>query len=354
MTVAVVALVVAVAGCASGDDATGTTGTSVVPRTVTTVDATSTTTSTTQPTTSTTATTLPEPPHLEILDPVHGATVTSRRYTFTGVTDPGCSVTVGGKYEATVAKDGSWVLDLMLKPGRNSTTFTATDPETGLATSEAIRVYYTGTLELRSDGLGVVAFGDPVENVMTILTDLFGPPSYDQLLESPFDTFEGSTGPDRGVAACHFATVPIFGGHICFDYIRVTSWSDVGLSVVFSDLMVTPRGSNADDADYVEVPPSLRGYTYSAGDTGRFARTVQGIGVGSTVRELMALGDQVTFSGPGCGDNVGFTIHDPDLGDGSWISGILVGTDGYAFLDTGYLNPDATVWWLNAGAQRSC
>jgi hypothetical protein len=353
MTVAMVALVVAVTGCVSGDDATGTTSTSAVPHTATTVDATSTTTSTTQPTTTSTSTstTLPESLHLEILDPLHGATVTSARYTFTGMTDPGCLVTVGGKYEATVAEDGSWALDLMLKPGRNSTTFVATDPDTELETSEAIRVYYTGTLELRSDGLGVVSFGDPVEDVMSILTELFGPPSYDQLVESPFELLDGWTGPDRGVAACHMATVPIFGGYGCFDYIRVTSWSDVGLRVVFSDLMVTPSG---DDAAYVEVPPSLRGYVYWAGDTGPSARTVQGIGVGSTVSEFMALGDQVTFSGPGCGDNVEFSIDDPDSGDGGWISGILVGTDGEAFFESGYLNPDATIWWLNAGAQRSC
>jgi hypothetical protein len=250
-----------------------------------------------------------------------------------------------------------------------ATTTTVTEPTTTTTSTSTTRVPSTTTtteptttstspppaLVLRGDGLGIVAFGDPVEDVMAILIDLFGPPSYDQLLESPFELPDGSTGPDRGVSACHFATVPIFGGHICFDYIRATSWSDVGLSVVFSDLMVTPGGSYFGDADfYVEVPPSLRGYVYRAGDMGPSARTVEGISVGSTVEDLMALGDQVTFSGPGCGDNVGFTIHDPDSADGRWISGILVGTDGYAFLDTGYLNPDATVWWLSAGAQRSC
>jgi ABC-type Fe3+-hydroxamate transport system substrate-binding protein len=116
MTVTVVALMIVVIGCTSSDEATDT--------------STSTTPSTTQPTTTstTTTTTLPEPPHLEVLDPANGATVTSARYTFNGVTDPGCTVTVGGKYEATVAEDGTWALDLMLEPGRNSTTFTATHP----------------------------------------------------------------------------------------------------------------------------------------------------------------------------------------------------------------------------------
>ena len=136
-----VALLIAATGCTSGD-ATDTTTTSTSSATTTTAGTAPTTTSTTQPaTTSTTTTTLPEPPHLEVLDPAHGATVTSANYTFTGVTDPGCTVTVGGRYEATVDEDGTWSLDLMLEPGRNSTTFTATHPGNGLETSEAIRVY---------------------------------------------------------------------------------------------------------------------------------------------------------------------------------------------------------------------
>ena len=189
---------------------------------------------------------------------------------------------------------------------------------------------------------------------MATLADLCGRPSYDMLVESPFPLPDDWTGPDSGVNACHVATVPIFGGHICFDYIRVVSWDDIGLGVVFSDLMVTAGGNNADYSAYVKVPPGLRGYTYRAGDEGPSARTVQGIAVGSTARELMALGDQVTFSGPGCGDNVEFTIHDPGSVNGGQIHGILIGTDGYAFAESGYLNPDATIWWLDAGAQRSC
>jgi hypothetical protein len=186
---------------------------------------------------------------------------------------------------------------------------------------------------------------------MAILIDMFGPPSYDRFEESPFES-EGWTGPDRGPVACHIATVPIFGGYGCFDYIRVTSWSDVGLTVVFSDLMVNPWAKTIDD-DYVEVPPGLAGYVYGAGDTVPSARTAQGIAVGSTVKDLRALGDEVTF-GFGCGDDVEFSIDDPDSANGGVIHGSLFGTDGEAFMESEYVNPEATIRWFIAGASRSC
>jgi len=225
---------------------------------------------------------------------------------------------------------------------------TTTAPTTTTTTSTTTKTQPEARHEaivLAADGLGVVSFGDPVEEVMAILVDLFGPPSYDRHEESPFES-EDWTGPDRGPSACHVATVPIFGGHICFDYIRVVWWEDDGLLVSFSDLVI-------DNDDYVEVPPGLRGYVYGGG-TGPPARTADGIAVGSTVRELQNLGDRVTYFGPGCGDNIEFSISDPDSTDGGTIHGVLVGTDPEAFHESGYVNPDATIRWLTAGAQRSC
>lgn len=233
-----------------------------------------------------------------------------------------------------------------------STTTTTSMPPTTSSTVPSLPIL------LRADGLGIVEFGDPADEVLTTLTELFGSPSYDTLIESPFELDEGQTG--RGVTACHIATVPIFGGHICFDYIRVTSWSDAGLSVVFSDLMVM---AGSEGTDYVEVPPSLRGYGYRASVAGPLAQTIDGISVGSTVRELMALGEQVTFVGPGCGDNPEFFIGDRDGEDGDRIYGVLDYDRDQPYememLDSGYLNPvsldpDTTVVWLGAGAQRSC
>ena len=94
--------------------------------------------------TSTTGTTtaVNEPPLLEIADPAFGATLTSRVYEFRGVTDPGCTVDVGGRYFANVDSDGGWTLPLTLNPGRNATTLVATQPATGQRTDELISVYY--------------------------------------------------------------------------------------------------------------------------------------------------------------------------------------------------------------------
>jgi hypothetical protein len=188
----------------------------------------------------------------------------------------------------------------------------------------------------------VVSFGDPVEDVMVVLTDLFGPPSSDQLYESPFDVYD-DTGPDRGPEACNTLT-----GYFCFDYIRHVSWGDVGLGVTFSDLMVN------DDGYWRQVPPNLRGYSYGAGDTGPTASTVHGITVGSTVKDLQALGDEVTFGYDDCGGVVVFSINYSDSTSDGRINGYLLGTDSEAFSESGYVNPDATVLSLSAGAQSSC
>lgn len=150
--------------------------------------------------------------------------VTTAVYTFQGITDPGCTVDVGGKYLADVDPDGNWTLDLVLRPGGNTTTITATD-EDGAKTAVQVSLTYAPFV-IRSDGLGIVSFGDPVEDVVAILTDLLGPASYDQLYEAPFDVpVEGWHRGDSGPDACHYATT----GYICFDYIRFMAWEAAGL-----------------------------------------------------------------------------------------------------------------------------
>jgi hypothetical protein len=144
-------------------------------------------------------------------------------------------------------------------------------------------------------------------------------------------------------------------GDVCFDHIRYVGWGDVGLWVTFSDLMVNEDADpgEGDDGYWLQVPPSLRGYSYRAGDTGPTASTVHGIAVESTVKDLRALGDEVTF-GSGCGDDLEFSINDPDSAGGGSIYGYLPGTDSEAFQESGYINPDATVSSLSAGARTSC
>ena len=296
------------------------------------------TTVTTKPTTTTT-TTVPGPPRLEVLDPIHGATVTTRRYTFSGVTDPDCAVTVGGKYRATVEPDGSWTLDLMLGPGRNSTTFVATHPETGFETSQAIRVYYADLdgLVLQGDGLGVVSFGDPMDDVIATLTERLGPPTGDRIEQSPFGVAEGDSGP----AACNTVT-----GYLCYDYIRWASWSHIGLWITIADVNGDGWGEKG--------APNLRGYTYGAGDAGAVLHTLHGITVGTTVDELQALGDLVTFGVDGCGEVIRFTASDAGGSVTGWISGAEDGSDVEAFMESGYLDPNVTVRDVGAGQESSC
>ncbi len=54
--------------------------------------------------------------------------VATRLYRFTGTTEPGCTVTAAGRYDAPVDADGNWSIVLVLAPGHNVATFTATDP----------------------------------------------------------------------------------------------------------------------------------------------------------------------------------------------------------------------------------
>lgn len=122
--------------------------------------------------------------------------------------------------------------------------------------------------------------------------------------------------------------------------------------VVFTDSAFEAVASS-DDITWVEAPPGFRSYSYWAGATGQSALTIHGMEIGSTVSDLQALGDAVTFE-PLCGMEVGFTISDPDSASGGRIYGDLLGVDSEDFGESGYLNPDARVSTLSAGAQSSC
>jgi hypothetical protein len=122
----------------------------------------------------------PTPPLLEIHDPVDGATVPNRRYTFTGVTTPGSIVTIGGRFNASVQPDGTWALELVMNPGGNTTTLIAVDPNSGLETSVAIQTTYAPPLILTPDALGELEFVTPEAEAVAYLIDVLGPPDSDQ------------------------------------------------------------------------------------------------------------------------------------------------------------------------------
>ena len=332
-TVLVVAVVV---GCAPpvADSGVDTTAPFVLASSSTTStgpspSATTSTVPTTTTATTTTTTTVPEPPRLEVLDPAHLATVATRRYTFSGVTDPDCTVTVGGKYHATVEPDGSWTLGLMLGPGRNSTTFVATDPETGLETKQAIRVYYAEGLVLRPDGLGAVAFGDNETDTMAILTGLLGEPQHE--------------------ATCNDLDSCTRAGYGWCRYLYDARWEFEKLSIVIAD---------CERQDGWPDTPELISWRSWLGTA---LRTPEGVGPGSTLGEMRAAyGDKLHVGYDECAGGLYVVVRSSD-GSGGFHGyipeppGFKLPDDyiGPTHADLG-LDPATVVTGLQAGDSQSC
>ena len=201
---------------------------------------------------------------------------------------------------------------------------------------------------LRKDGLRAVSFGDPVDDVMTILTEHFGAPTNDQLYESPFAVPAGWD--DRGPRACHVATT----GNVCFDYIRFVWWDSVGLGVLFSDIEANPEVAPDDDGYWVQVPPSFQGYRYRGHDESAPLYTMHGITVGSTAEDLLSLGPVVSFNWTPCGGQVEFSISDQGASGGGFIYGLLDDQDSEAFKESSVPNENAKILSLNAGQSNSC
>jgi hypothetical protein len=143
------------------------------------------------------------------------------------------------------------------------------------------------------EGLGVVLFGDLVDDVMATMTRLLGEPQGDTVSEAPFGE-EGDLG--SGPEACRSAL-----GTVCFEYLRVVEWESFGLTIVFSDSEVSFPASDHDDRELQPAEPNLRGYRYSDRNAELPLFTEHGITVGSTVGELVdAYGDRLGFSEDPC------------------------------------------------------
>ncbi|MGB5379590.1 MAG: hypothetical protein WBO25_01190 [Acidimicrobiia bacterium] len=259
--------------------------------------------------------------------------MTTRRYTFSGVTDPDCTVTVGGKYHATVETDGSWALDLMLGPGRNSTTFVATDPQTGLETKQAIRVYYAEELELRMDGLGAVAFGDNETDTMAILSGLLGEPEQLPRTRTVCDDLDDCDG--AGYGWCR--------------YVYEAFWESEKLSIVITDCETQDGWPDA---------PELVGWRAWLGTT---LRTPEGVGPGSTLGEMRAAyGEKLYVGFDDCAGRLFFAVRSPDGSEG--FHGYIPpqppgfqppdGSEPHGH-DVG-LDPATVVTRLEAGDRQSC
>lgn len=79
------------------------------------------------------------PPRLAILFPENEQHFDEERIAFEGKTEPGSSV-AAGRYEADVDREGNWRIVLILSPGGNLVTFTATD-QAGNVTEKSIKVF---------------------------------------------------------------------------------------------------------------------------------------------------------------------------------------------------------------------
>jgi hypothetical protein len=121
-----------------------------------------------------------EPPLLEVTWPTEAEHVDKRVIRFTGRTELEATVVAAGRYKAVVDASGSWSIALVLNPGGNVATFTATDPA-GNTVEQRRAVFYDPPLVLRHDGLGVVSFGESVDTVIAVLTDLLGPPDWEEI-----------------------------------------------------------------------------------------------------------------------------------------------------------------------------
>jgi hypothetical protein len=187
------------------------------------------------------------------------------------------------------------------------------------------------------EGLGVVLFGDPVDDVMATMTRLLGEPQGDTVSEAPFGE-EGDLG--RGPEACRSAL-----GTVCFEYLRVVEWESFGLTTVFSDSEVSLPVSDYYDRELQPAEPNLRGYRYSDRNAELRLFTEHGITVGSTVGELVdAYGDRLGFSEDPCvNETSGFYV----VVDGEGLIGLR------GDLSAAPNTPDAVVLSIVAGLFQS-
>lgn len=124
--------------------------------------------------------------------------------------------------------------------------------ETSTESSSTTGQQPSGSLVLRGDGLGIVDFGLPADDVTRTLEQLIGSPPTDPWAEA--------------------------------EWIQFIGWSDHGLYVGFD----TPMYSEYEDVS------RFRGWQYNGPADGMEIRTAEGAGVGTTVAELRALyGDRL-------------------------------------------------------------
>ncbi|MDJ0496233.1 MAG: hypothetical protein QNJ89_00285 [Acidimicrobiia bacterium] len=166
----------------------------------------------------------------------------------------------------------------------------------------------TPNLVLRHDGLGVVSFGDPVDDVMAVLTELLGPP----------DVVESQNSPEVDVS--------VQWNHP-FLYLQFTFWD-------YFDAAPQPP----------EPMPAGPVFHYYLAKSDAYS-TEAGIAVGDTVYDLRSAYPSVQLFDEDCGFSQGTFLIDPPEG---WLQlpiwGLLSGEPA---------TDDTTIVYIGAGWDRS-
>lgn len=178
-----------------------------------------------------------------------------------------------------------------LRPAATSTTVPAAEPR----------------VVLRHDGLGVVSFGEPVEAVMAVLTELLGPPDWEEVQAAP-------------------------------DIDRSVQWDDPFLYLQFT------YWDHFDAAPEPPEPmPAGPVFHYYLTQSSEFA-TETGLRVESTVTDLHASYPDVRFENSCSDEDQEFVLDPPD----GWLQlpmwGLLDGDPG---------DPDTRIVYLGAGWDRT-
>ena len=137
---------------------------------------------------------------------------------------------------------------------------------------------------LHGDGLGVVSFGDRVDDVLAILTDLLGTPTFDEVHTDVMTRFDVS------------------GEAIPFGYYRRVGWSPPGLSL------------ESVDWDLSWAPLDRPVFTYWT--AGGPLRTAEGVGPGSLWVDMAAIyGDDASAWSEDCSEYSGTMYFFPGEGE---------------------------------------
>jgi hypothetical protein len=129
---------------------------------------------------------------------------------------------------------------------------------------------------LGHDGLGIASFGDPLDEVLAVLSEAIGPPSevirdQEAMIEPSMGQYGG--GPDATSV--------------------LAIWDDVGLLVAFSDYPFYR------DDDVIHMSGWM---VFASSPVSAAAHTAEGIGVGSTFAQVQAVyGDQFIWGDGECG-----------------------------------------------------